>query len=133
MLAGAVAYYASQSIVPLLSLTEIALAHVVEQGALLQIVGRYLEWLVPGQSKVVVAELANFIAQCDVLGCVLLANMLFFSSMAFTVLENVMSDIFHHRATVRRRHFLISAVIPYIYILSLGLGLLTVPFTTTRT
>ena len=133
MLAGAVAYYASQSIVPLLSLTEIALAHVVEQGALLQIVGRYLEWLVPGQSKVVVAELANFIAQCDVLGCVLLANMLFFSSMAFTVLENVMSDILHHRVTVRRRHFLISAVIPYVYILSLGLGLLTVPFTTTRT
>ena len=126
MLAGAVAYYASQSIVPLLSLTEIALAHVVEQGALLQIVGRYLEWLVPGQSKAVVAELANFLAHRDVLGWVLLASMLFFSSLAFTVLENAMSVIFHHRVTVRRRHFLISAVIPYIYILSLGFGLLLV-------
>ena len=37
-----------------------------------------------------------------------------------------MSVIFHHRVTVRRRHFLISAVIPYIYILSLGFGLLLV-------
>ncbi len=37
-----------------------------------------------------------------------------------------MSVIFHHRVAVRRRHFLISAVIPYVYILSLGVGLLLV-------
>lgn len=37
-----------------------------------------------------------------------------------------MSVIFHHRVAIRRRHFLISAVIPYAYILSLGVGLLLV-------
>ncbi|MCY7306475.1 MAG: YihY/virulence factor BrkB family protein [Rhodoferax sp.] len=126
LLAGAVAYYALLSIVPLLILTVIALSHFVDQAALLQTVGRYLEWLVPGQSKAVVAELANFLAHREVMGWVLLASMLFFSSLAFTVLENAMSVIFHHRVAVRRRHFLISAVIPYIYILSLGLGLLLV-------
>jgi YihY family inner membrane protein len=52
--------------------------------------------------------------------------MLFFSSLAFTVLENAMSVIFHHRVAIRRRHFLVSALIPYLYILSLGLGLLLV-------
>lgn len=126
LLAGAVAYYALLSIVPLLILTVITLSHFVEQGALLQTVGRSLEWLVPGQSKAVVAELANFLSHRGVLGWVLLASMLFFSSLAFTVLENAMSVIFHHRVAVRRRHFLISAVIPYLYILSLGLGLLLV-------
>lgn len=126
LLAGAVAYYALLSIVPLLILTVIALSHFVDQGALLQTVGRYLEWLVPGQSAAIVAELANFLAHRDVMGWVLLASMLFFSSLAFTVLENAMSVIFHHRVAVRRRHFLISAVIPYVYILSLGLGLLLV-------
>ncbi|MEP6970691.1 MAG: YihY/virulence factor BrkB family protein [Betaproteobacteria bacterium] len=126
LLAGAVAYYALLSIVPLLILTVVALSHFVEQGALLQTVGRYLEWLVPGQSNAVVAELAHFLAHRDVLGWVLLVSMLFFSSLAFTVLENAMSVIFHHRVAVRRRHFLISAVIPYLYILSLGLGLLLV-------
>ena len=126
LLAGAVAYYALLSIVPLLILTVIALSHFVDQSALLQTVGRYLEWLVPGQSKAIVAELANFLAHRDVLGWVLLGSMLFFSSLAFTVLENAMSVIFHHRVAVRRRHFLISAVIPYVYILSLGLGLLLV-------
>ena len=126
LLAGAVAYYALLSIVPMLILTVIALSHFVEQAALLQTLGRYLEWLVPGQSKAIVAELANFLAHRDVLGWVLLGSMLFFSSLAFTVLENAMSVIFHHRVVIRRRHFLISAAIPYGYILSLGLGVLLV-------
>lgn len=126
LLAGAVAYYALLSIVPMLILTVIALSHFVDQGALLQTLGRYLEWLVPGQSKVIVTELANFLAHRDVLSWVLLGSMLFFSSLAFTVLENAMSVIFHHRVAIRRRHFLVSAMIPYGYILSLGLGLLLV-------
>ena len=126
LLAGAVAYYALLSIVPLLILAVIALSHVVDQAELLRTLGRYLEWLVPGQSRAIVAELANFLAHRNVLGWVLLGSMLFFSSLAFTVLENAMSVIFHHRVVVRRRHFMVSAIIPYCYILSLGLGLLFV-------
>jgi YihY family inner membrane protein len=126
LLAGAVAYYALLSIVPLLILTVIALSHVVDQAELLGTVQRYLEWLVPGQSRAIVAELASFLAHRDVLGWVLLLSMLFFSSLAFTVLENAMSVIFHHRVAIRRRHFIVSALIPYCYILSLALGLLLV-------
>jgi YihY family inner membrane protein len=126
LLAGAVAYYALLSIVPLLILIVIALSHVVDQGELLQTLQRYLEWLVPGQSRAVVHELANFLDNRDVMGGVLLVTMLFFSSLAFTVLESAMSVIFVHRATVRRRHFLVSALLPYLYILSLGVGMLLV-------
>ena len=124
LLGGAVAYYALLSIVPLLILTVIVLSHVIEQGELLLTLGRYLEWLVPGQSDAIVAELANFVMHRDVVGWVLLATMLFFSSLAFTVLENAMSVIFHHRVAIRRRHFLVSAAMPYGCILSLGFGLL---------
>jgi len=126
LLAGAIAYYALLSIVPLLILTVIALSHFVDQVGLLSTLGRYLEWLIPGQSRAVVAELAAFLEHREVAGWVLLASMLFFSSLAFTVLENAMSVIFHHRVIVRRRRFLISAIIPYIYILCLGVGLLVV-------
>jgi membrane protein len=52
--------------------------------------------------------------------------MVFFSSLAFTVLQNAMSVIFLHRVAIRRRHFLVSAIIPYCYIVVLGLGLLLV-------
>jgi membrane protein len=126
LLAGAVAYYALLSVVPLLVLIVIALSHLVDPGELLQTLGRYLEWLVPGQSEVIVAELASFLQHRSVIGWVLLVTMLFFSSLAFTVLENAMSVIFHHRVAIKRRHFLVSALIPYAYILCLGLGLLLV-------
>ena len=126
LLAGAVAYYALLSVVPLLILVVIALSHWVDQAELLETLGRYLEWLVPGQSRAIVGELANFVQHRDVIGWVLLVTMLFFSSLAFTVLENAMSVIFVHRVAVRRRHFIVSALMPYGYILSLGIGLLLV-------
>jgi membrane protein len=50
--------------------------------------------------------------------------MLFFSALAFTVLENAMSVIFFHRVKIKRRHFLVSAVMPYVFIVFLGIGLL---------
>jgi membrane protein len=126
LLAGAVAYYTLLSIVPLLILTVIALSHVIDQAELLHALGRYLEWLVPGQSKSIVAELTNFLDHRDVIGWVLLASMIFFSSLAFTVLENAMSVIFFHRVAIRRRHFLVSALLPYCFILFLGIGVLLV-------
>ncbi len=126
LLAGAVAYYALLSIVPLLILTVIALSHFVAQAELLETKARYLEWLVPGQSQAIVHELAQFLAHREVMGWVLLVSMMFFSSLAFTVLENALSVIFFHRVAIRRRHFLISALLPYAYILCLGLGFLLV-------
>jgi YihY family inner membrane protein len=126
LLAGAVAYYALLSIVPLLILVVIALSHWIPQAELLATLAHSLEWLVPGQSKSIVGELSQFLEHRDVIGWVLLATMLFFSSLAFTVLENAMSVFFIHRVAIRRRRFLVSAVLPYCYILFLGLGLLIV-------
>ena len=51
---------------------------------------------------------------------------LFFSSLAFTVLENAMSVIFLHRVKVRRRPLVVSLLIPFCYILFLAVGLLLV-------
>jgi len=126
LLAGAVAYYTLLSIVPLLGLTVIVLSHVVDQGELITTLGRYLEWLVPGQAKAVVQELGTFLEQRQVVGWVLLLTMLFFSSLAFLVLEKAMAVIFLHRFSVRHRHFLVSAVLPYCYILLLGCGFLVI-------
>ena len=126
LLAGAVAYYALLSIVPLLILIVIGLSHWIDPAQLLLTLGRYLELLLPGQSKSILTELSNFVTHRELIGWFLLVTMLFFSSLAFTVLENAMSVIFVHRVAVRRRHFLVSAVLPYCYVLSLGVGLLLV-------
>ena len=62
LLAGAVAYYTLLSIVPLLILVVIALSQFVEQAELMRTLGRALEWVVPGQSKALVHELAAFMS-----------------------------------------------------------------------
>jgi membrane protein len=126
LLAGAVAYYAMLSIVPLLILMVIALSHWMDTAELLAAVGRYLEWLLPGQSGAVMTELRHFLEHREVVSGLLALTMLFFSSLAFTVLENAMSVIFVHRVATRRRRFLVSALLPYGFVLCLGLGLMLV-------
>src|SRR6476660_8319478 len=125
LLAGAVAYYTLLSIVPLLILMLICLSQFIDQGQLIATLERYLELLIPSEAAEVTRELAQFFDHRGVIGWVLLATMIFFSSLAFTVLENAMSVIFLHRVAIRRRHFMVSAIIPYCYILFLALGLLT--------
>lgn len=131
LLAGAVAYYALLSIVPLLILVVIALSHIVERQMLLETLGRLLEWLVPGQAGALVRELSNFVTHRSRVGWLLFVTMVFFSSLAFTVLENAMSLIFVHRVVDRGRHRIVSAILPYCYCLSLGLGVLIVTLVST--
>jgi YihY family inner membrane protein len=126
LLAGAVAYYALLSIVPFLMLVVVALSHFINEVELLGTLRRYLELLVPGQSRPIVGEVANFLDNRDVITWVLGGTMLFFSSLAFTVLENAMSVIFVHRVAIRRRHFLVSAVLPYCFVIALGFGVMLV-------
>ena len=126
LLAGGVAYYTLLSILPLLILMLIALSHVIDEAQLVMTIGRYLDMIVPGQAQAFMEELAAFLAHRTVIGGVLMLTLIFFSSLAFTVLENAMSVIFHHRVAIRRRHFLVSALIPYCYIMVLGIGLLVV-------
>jgi len=124
LLAGAIAYYALLSIVPFLILTVIALSHLVDQAELLDTLGRYLEWLVPSQSAALLIDLSHFLENRVAIGVVLLVTMVFFSSLAFSVLEKSMTVIFAHRRVVKKRHALISALLPYCVVFFLGAGLL---------
>ena len=123
LLAGAVAYYTLLSIVPLLILMVIALSHVIDQAELLATLRRALEHVAPGQGKALVQELAAFLEHRDVIGWVLLATMIFFGSLAFKVLESAISVIFLHRVAARKRHFLVSALLPFAYVVFIAVGL----------
>jgi len=116
LLAGAVAYYALLSIVPLLILMVIALSHVIDQDVLLATLRRAMEYVAPGEGKALVAELKAFLDHRAVIGWVLLITMLFFSSLGFKVLGNAISVIFRHRVQKRRRHLLVSLLLPFGYI-----------------
>jgi YihY family inner membrane protein len=126
LLSGGVAYYTLLSIVPLLILLVIVLSHIIPADELLGTLARYLEVVAPGQSGPILEDMRIFIANRAVIGWTLAITLVFFSSLAFTVLENAMSVIFYHRVAIRRRHFVMSALLPYLYILLLGIGLLIV-------
>ena len=120
------AYYTLLSIVPMFALILVVLSQVIQPQLLLEITQSYLALVAPGKASALMEQIKIFIDNWKLVGVVGLLVMLFFSSLAFTVLENAMSVIFHHRVSIRRRHFLVSAILPYIYMLLLGLGLLVV-------
>lgn len=124
LLSGAIAYYALLSIIPLITLILLVLSQFVDQAVLLETLRQQVELLIPAQSQVLVEQIDLLLSQRDLVGWLMVGVLLFFSSMAFTVLENAMSLIFFHRVAVRRRHFLVSAILPYLYIFALGIGFL---------
>ncbi len=128
LLSGAVAYYTLLSIVPSSILALIVLSHFIEEAQLFHTLSTYLEMIIPGYAATLTEQVRVFLEHRRVVGFIGFIVMLFFSSIAFTVLEKAMSVIFFHRVIMKRRNFLISAVIPYVYIFVLGLGILLVSF-----
>ena len=126
LLAGAVAYYTLLSIIPMLALILVGLSHFIEEEQLYDTILSNLKLVIPGYADMVAGQIWGFLARRQLVGVFGILFMLFFSSMAFTMLESAMAVIFSHRARRHRRHFLISAIIPYAYIFLMGLGLLLV-------
>jgi YihY family inner membrane protein len=126
LLAGAVAYYTLLSIIPVFALVLIVLSSFIETEILLETLSTFLMMATPMRTEALIAHLETFIASWKVIGSIGILLLLFFSSLAFTVLESAMSTIFFHRQMKHQRHYLVSAVIPYVYILLLAAGFLVV-------
>jgi len=126
LLAGAVAYYMLLSIVPLLILLVVVLSNVLEPAALLATLARYLDLVVPGHTKDIIDDLAGFLQHRAAVSGVILVTIVFFSSLAFGVLENAFAVIFHHRRRERPRSWLASALIPYAFIVVLAIGMVVI-------
>jgi YihY family inner membrane protein len=130
LLAGALAYYTLLSIVPMSILTLIGLSHFVKEDSLFQTLSTYVGMVMPGYAAILSEQVRVFLAHRHAVGIIGVLAMLFFSSMAFGVLQSAMSVILVHRVRTQPRNFLISAVIPYLYMLSIGLAIVLVSFTT---
>lgn len=126
LLSGAVAYYTLLSIVPLSILAVIVLTNFIEEQQLINTLSTYLEMVIPGYAATLTGQVLAFLEHRKVVGIIGFLGMLFFSSLAFSMLENAMSVIFIQRVRIKRRNFFVSLIIPYVYIFLMGLGILLV-------
>src|SRR6185369_4093644 len=126
LLSGAVAYYTLLSIVPLSILALIVLTNFIEEQQLIHTLSMYLEMLIPGYAATLTEQVRAFLENRRVVGLIGFLGMLFFSSTAFSTLENAISVIFYQRVRIQSRRFLISAIIPYVYIFVMGMGIVLV-------
>jgi YihY family inner membrane protein len=129
LLSGALAYNALLSIIPFFALILLALSHVMDQEGLLETLTGTVELVIPGQAGLVIDQIRGLLQVREV-GLLAIGLLLFFSASAFLVLERALERIFEHRTALIRRHFLVSVIIPYLYMLVLGLGLIGLTFIT---
>jgi YihY family inner membrane protein len=130
LLSGSLAYYTLLSIVPMSILFIIGLSHFIAEEQLLHTLSTYTGMVIPGYGAMLAEQVQVFLEHRQAVSIIGFLAMLFFSSMAFGVLQSALSVIFFNPVRISRRNFLISAVIPYVYVLSIGLGIVLVSFIT---
>lgn len=125
LLAGGVAYNMLLSLVPLLVVLLLGLSKVWPREQIVAILDWELQRVVPGHADVVTTSVVAFIDDSEVIGAVVVCVLLFFSSLAFRMLEGAFGLIFQKVPIHTNRARWVSAVIPYVYIFALGLVLLS--------
>jgi YihY family inner membrane protein len=130
LLAGGVGYNALLSIVPFLTLTLSVLSSVVDEALVLRALRNELDFLVPRHADAFLQAAQSFLGHAAATSLVSVLALLFFSSIAFRMLEEAVATIFHASGRTERRHPWLSALLPFVIMLvlmvsALGLTLLS--------
>jgi membrane protein len=128
LLAGGVAYNALLSLIPLLALVVVVQSYFFDQEAILAVVKSQLHHLTgEAQAEALVKGFSGFMHNRELVGVVGFGMLMFFSSLAFHMLQGAFDVIFAEAARPRKRSAWLSELMPYAMtgIFWLGLLLLT--------
>lgn len=123
LLAGGVAYNAMLSMVPLCAIVLVGLSAFFSREQLLGTVRAELRMVVPGHVDAVVDTVTGLLDSRDVVSAVLIGVLLFLSSLAFRMVEDAFAVIFAVPEGSDRRPFWLRALVPYLFVLVVTLGL----------
>jgi len=123
---GALAYYILLSIIPLSILALVVLTQFIKEQQLINTLSGYLEMVIPSYVGILTEQTQVFLDNRRAVGIIGFLGLLFFGSTAFSMLESAMSVIFSRHVRFKQRNFLVSAVIPYLFIFVMGLGIVLV-------
>mgnify|MGYP006195312517 FL=1 len=116
LLAGAVGYNALLSLLPLAAVLLVVVSAFLDVELILRIIHAELRIVLPGQARPITEALQTFVGERQLIGWIGIGVLLFFSSIAFRMLEDAMGVIFRHHHVKKKRHPIISAMIPFLYI-----------------
>ena len=123
-LAGALAYNALLSVVPILLLVTAIFSRFVERQRFIRVVAREIRQLLPAaQAKPITEAIVGMLAEPFSGGLFGLAMLIFFSTLAFRTLEHALDVIFvHRRETHEPRSLAKSILISLGYVTAIGLA-----------
>jgi membrane protein len=119
LLAGGVGYNALLSLVPFLTVAVATLSVFFDEASIIAILGPELKQLVPQHADLILHTAGTFLHHQGATGVVSMGFLLFFSGVAFRMLEEAVAAIFGTPATGARRSILVSALIPYGFVVLL--------------
>nr|WP_298375847.1 YihY/virulence factor BrkB family protein [uncultured Halomonas sp.] len=124
LLAGGVGYNVLLSAIPLFAVLSVLLTHIVDSQRLMEIISIQAGHLAPAHADILLDAVNALLESRDVVGIVGTLVLLFFSSFAFRMMEDSISLIFHQPNIPTHRRFWVSALLPYMFMIMLGAGLL---------
>jgi YihY family inner membrane protein len=126
VLTGAVAYNMMLSLIPLSAVIIVGFSQFYDHEVLMKSLMAEVSLIAPGFGPTLSEVLEGFLGNRGVVGWVGVGVLLFFSSLAFRVLEDAIAIIFHRPLPTLKRKFWVSAMMPYLFILIVAGGLILV-------
>ncbi len=126
LLTGAVAYNAMLSLVPLAAVLMVFFSQFFEKDLLMNAITTEVALISPRATPMLVGVLETFLESRQLVGWIGVGVLLFFSSLAFRVLENAFAIIFHRKTPSKKRKFWVSALLPYFFIGLVAIGLIII-------
>ena len=119
LLASAVAYNALLSAIPIAAVLAVILSQFMDDRSAYDVISRELGWVAPTQAAAIATDLATFVEHRDLVGGIGVFVLLFFSALAFRMLDQAFEAIFGAHAPRDRRGYWIRVALPYAFVVVL--------------
>ena len=123
LLTAAVAHNMMLSLIPLSAVLLVMFSHLFDETVLLTTITTEVSLIAPGFAPTLTEVLVGFLVSRKLIGWLGLGSLLLFSSLAFRVMEDSIAIIFHRPLQPLKRKFWVSALMPYLFILIVAVGL----------
>jgi membrane protein len=126
LLTAAVAQNMMLSLIPLSAVLLVLFSAFLDPAMLLETISYEVALLSPGFAPTVAEVLTGFLDSRELIGWIGGITLLFFSSMAFRVIQDSIAIIFHRPVPTLKRRFWVSVMVPYLFVLIVVAGLIAI-------